>query len=295
MIPVTTGLPYSPPYDWPAALAFLGARSIAGVEHVTAGAYRRTVRCGNRTGTIEVCHHDTSAALLVTVRGLPRAEADASTARVRWMFDLDADLPAITAHLSRDPWLAPLVSAGPAIRVFRGWDPFEVAIRSVIGQQITVSRARHLNGILADRCGERLNGRAGEPLRRLFPSAQQIIDADLSAIGMPGARVTTLKTLAAAVLAEPDLFERRNSVDGTVGRLRAIRGVGDWTAHYIAMRACGEPDAFPASDVGLLRGAAARTGRRPTPAELLARAERWRPWRAYAAHHLWAIDAPQKR
>jgi AraC family transcriptional regulator of adaptative response / DNA-3-methyladenine glycosylase II len=114
-------------------------------------------------------------------------------------------------------------------------------------------------------------------------------------MGMPGARVTTLKTVASAVLAEPRLFDRARSIDETIARLRAIRGIGDWTAHYIAMRACGEPDAFPASDVGLLRGAADATGHRPTPRQLLARAEAWRPWRAYAAHQLWARDASRKR
>ncbi len=109
-------------------------------------------------------------------------------------------------------------------------------------------------------------------------------------MGMPGARVATLKTVADAVLRDPQLFERGASLDETIARLRALRGIGDWTAHYIAMRACREPDAFPAGDVGLLRGAADASGIRPTPTALLARAEAWRPWRAYAAHHLWAAD-----
>jgi 3-methyladenine DNA glycosylase/8-oxoguanine DNA glycosylase len=108
---------------------------------------------------------------------------------------------------------------------------------------------------------------------------------------MPGARIEALRSIARAASSDPQLFERGPTLDDTIGRLRAIRGVGDWTAHYIAMRACGEPDAFPASDVGLLRGAADEDGRRPTPAELLERAGRWRPWRAYAAHWLWARDA----
>jgi AraC family transcriptional regulator of adaptative response / DNA-3-methyladenine glycosylase II len=106
---------------------------------------------------------------------------------------------------------------------------------------------------------------------------------------MPGARAATLKAMARAALDDPALFARGPSIDVTVARLRAVKGVGDWTAHYIAMRACGEPDAFPASDVGLLRGAAGG-GARPLPRELLQRAEAWRPWRAYAAHHLWAVD-----
>jgi AraC family transcriptional regulator of adaptative response / DNA-3-methyladenine glycosylase II len=185
--------------------------------------------------------------------------------------------------------LAPLVSVRPAIRVFHGVDPFEVAIRSIIGQQVSVSRARELNSLLVGRCAEPLPGGVA-PLDRLFPTPQQLLDADLGRFGMPGARVAALRAVAAAVLEDHDLFARRASVEETTARLRAVKGIGDWTAHYIAMRACGEPDAFPASDVGLLRGAALLFGRRPSPRELLARAEAWRPWRAYAAQHLWAAD-----
>ena len=151
-------------------------------------------------------------------------------------------------------------------------------MRSIIGQQVSVERARHLNGVLVSRCG----GGA-------FPSPRGVLEADLAGMGMPGARVATLKTMAEAALADARLFERSLTLDGTIAKLKGIRGIGDWTAHYIAMRACREPDAFPESDVGLLRGAA-QDGRRPTPAQLLERAETWRPWRAYAAHHLWAVD-----
>ncbi len=108
---------------------------------------------------------------------------------------------------------------------------------------------------------------------------------------MPGARVATLKTMAEAAVADDELFDTARSLDDTIARLRAIKGIGEWTAHYIAMRACRQPDAFPASDVGLLRGAAGGDGSRPTPAALLRRAEAWRPWRAYAAHHLWNVDS----
>ncbi|MSO82975.1 MAG: DNA-3-methyladenine glycosylase 2 family protein [Acidobacteria bacterium] len=287
-------LSYHAPYDWPATMAFLAERAIEGVERVESGIYRRTIRCDGLAGTLEVAHDDVGAALVATVRGLPAAASRAAVERVRRMFDLDADLRAIAAHLTRDPSMAPLVAARPALRVLRGWDGFEVAARSVIGQQVTVARARHLNGILADRCGREWPG-GGDRLRRVFPTAQHVLDADLSAMGMPGARVTTLKTVASAVLAEPRLFDRATFIDETIARLRAIRGIGDWTAHYIAMRACGEPDAFPATDIGLLRGAAAASGRRPTPQQLLARAEAWRPWRAYAAHQLWALDRASRQ
>jgi AraC family transcriptional regulator of adaptative response / DNA-3-methyladenine glycosylase II len=285
-------LPYYPPYDWTAALTFLGHRAVDGVEQVERRTYSRTLQCGGLAGTLEVAQEEGSHSLLVTIRDLPAAVVDAAVERVRRMFDLDADLPAIRAHLERDPAMAPLVALRPAMRVLRGWDGFEVAARSIIGQQVTVARARHLNGILVDRCGSALaRGPVAQRPGRLFPTARQVIDADLSAMGMPGARVTALKNVATAALADPQLFGRAGSVDETVARLRAIGGIGDWTAHYIAMRASGEPDAFPASDVGLLRGAADATGGRPTPRELLARADAWRPWRAYAAHHLWALDS----
>jgi AraC family transcriptional regulator of adaptative response / DNA-3-methyladenine glycosylase II len=284
--PLTRHCFYLGTYDWPAALSFLACRAVDGVEEVDGQVYRRTIRCGDSTGTVEVAHDAPNAALAVTV-STPPAVTDAVIDRVRRMFDLDADLQTINTHLAQDPSIAAFVAARPALRVFGGWDGFEVAARSIFGQQVSVARARQLNGVLVDRCGTKLRGSG--PLRRLFPTPLQVLDADLSDMGMPGARVTTLKTMAAAAVEDPHLFERCGSLDETIARLRRLRGIGDWTAHYIAMRACREPDAFPAGDVGLLRGAATSSGR-PTPAALLARAEAWRPWRAYAAHQLWAAN-----
>ena len=283
-----TTLRHSGAFDWTSALAFLSRRTIPGVERVVDGTYQRTIRVGPAIGTLAASYDSRSNLLIVTA---PAALADDAIARLRRMFDLDADLQAVNAHLSLDPYMARLVAARPALRVPGGWDPFEVALRSIIGQQVSVDRARQLNGVLVERCGSTLPNGAGQALCRLFPTAQQVVDADLSTMGMPGARVTALKTVAAAAVDDPRLFERGATLDDTIARLRRLRGIGDWTAHYIAMRACREPDAFPASDVGLLRGAADADGRRPTPAALLERAEAWRPWRAYAAHHLWAVDS----
>ena len=172
---------------------------------------------------------------------------------MRHLFDLDTDVSAIEAHLARDPFLARLVASRPGLRVPGGWDAFEVGMRAVLGQQVAVPAARRLLGQLTRLCGE-----------GAFPTAAQVLAADLSSLGMPGARRATLKALAAAAVSDPALFQRRGSVEETVTRLRAIRGVGEWTAHYIALRAAREPDAFPASDLGLLRGAA-QDGARPTP------------------------------
>lgn len=282
-------IPYSGACDWPAFLEFLRRRAIPGVEQVIDDTYRRTVRIGDACATVTVSHDAPGCALRVAVSPSSISHEQV-IARVRSIFDLDADLERINADLARDPFMSVLVSARPALRVPGGWDPFEVAVRSIIGQQVSVERARQLNGVLVDRCGSHLPG-GPEGLRRLCPTPQQVVDADLSAMGMPGARVATLKTMAAATVENPRLFERGATLDETIARLRGLRGIGDWTAHYIAMRACREPDAFPASDIGLLRGAADAGGIRPTPAALLQRAEAWRPWRAYAAHHLWALDS----
>jgi AraC family transcriptional regulator, regulatory protein of adaptative response / DNA-3-methyladenine glycosylase II len=166
-------------------------------------------------------------------------------------------------------------------------------VRAVLGQQVTVAAARKLASRLTEICGTALPNeqRTSRPELHLgFPSAAQLAQADLSALGMPRARKEALVALAQAALNDPSLFHPQGTVEETVARLRAIRGIGEWTAHYIALRAVRETDAFPASDIGLLRGAAIRVGTRPSPAVLQDRAETWRPWRAYAAQHLWAAD-----
>jgi AraC family transcriptional regulator of adaptative response / DNA-3-methyladenine glycosylase II len=288
----TIHLPCSTRYDWTAALRFFAARAIDGIEQVDSGVYRRTVRIGGATGVLEVgtdaAQRGLSARLQVTDGVIDQADV---TARLRRMFDLDADLPVINAHLSQDPLMSPLVAARPAMRVFGGWAPFEVAIRTVNGQQVSVERARHLNGELARRCDAAPATTCGTSLRRPFPAPQEVMDADLAGMGMPGVRVAALKAIASAAIMDPELFAIGLSLDETIARLRTIKGIGEWTAHYIAMRACRQLDAFPASDVGLLRGAVNRDGSRPTAAALLTRAEAWRPWRAYAAHHLWNVDS----
>ena len=214
-------------------------------------------------------------------------------ARIRRVFDLGADVATIGAHLAQDPLLAPLIAERPGLRAPGGWDGFELAMRAVLGQQVTVEAARRLAGQLVRLCGAAVPAeqRGHAALMFAFPTAAQVAAADLASLGMPNARKAALVALAEAALADPLLFQPLGTVEDTVARLRAIRGVGEWTAQYIALRAVREPDAFPASDIGLLRGAAGHGGTRPSPAELHGRAEPWRPWRAYAAQHLWAADA----
>ncbi|GIK99362.1 MAG: hypothetical protein BroJett029_35710 [Alphaproteobacteria bacterium] len=285
-------LAYRPPYDWPAMLSFLRERAVEGVEHVEGEVYRRTVREDGRSGAVEIAHHAGEECLHATIRLPGPLGLAAVTARIRRVFDLDADIAAIGVHLARDPFLAPLVAARPGLRAPGGWDGFELAVRAVLGQQVTIAAARRLAGQLVRLCGTALpdGGRMHPALGHAFPTAAQVAAADLAPLGMPGARKAALKAIAEAALADPTLFQPQASIEETVARLRAVRGVGEWTAQYIALRAVRESDAFPASDIGLLRGAATN-GTRPSPAELIGRAEPWRPWRAYAAQHLWAADA----
>ncbi|HEY7687776.1 MAG TPA: AlkA N-terminal domain-containing protein [Dongiaceae bacterium] len=293
---VAVRLRYRPPYDWPAMLAFLAARAIDGVELVAGGVYCRTVEQDGEAGTVEVAHLPERDSVNVTIR-FPNVRAlPAIVARVRRVFDLGADVATIGEHLAQDPLLAPLIAERPGLRAPGGWDGFELAVRAILGQQVTVQAARQLAGRLVRLCGASLSARhrSHPALNRAFPTAAQVAASDLTSLGMPMARKKALVALAEAVLADPSLFQPLGTVEETVARLRAIKGVGEWTAHYIALRAVRETDAFPASDIGLLRGAA-RNGTRPSPAELADRAEPWRPWRAYAAQHLWAADAAAAR
>jgi AraC family transcriptional regulator of adaptative response / DNA-3-methyladenine glycosylase II len=284
-------LGYRPPYDWDALIGFLAARAIPGVETAGPDRYARTIALDGALGTLAV----TPAAghrLAIKVR-FPRPSAlPRILGRVRRVFDLAADPVRIGGQLSRDPALAPLVAARPGLRVPGAWDGFELAVRAVLGQQITVAAARRLAGKLAQTWGEPLTEPwRAEGLTLAFPAPERLAAADLSPLGMPGARVRALSSLAAAAAADPALFGRRASLDEGVAKLKGLAGIGEWTAQYIAMRQLREPDAFPAADVGLMRALAGPDGVRPTPAELLARAQAWRPWRAYAALHLWTADS----
>ncbi len=286
---VTLRMPYQPPYDWPAMLSHLAARAIAGVEQVTETSYRRSVLHAGHVGCVTVTNRAENSYLIVTVR-FPQVEAlPAILARVRRVFDVSADIQTIGAHLSKDPTLAALVALRPGLRAPGGWDGFELAIRAILGQQVTVGAARRMGSQLAALCGTPLLAHVGG-LTHAFPTPAQVVACDLNAIGMPAARRETLHAIAHAALADAQLFYPNASMDGAVARLRSIRGIGEWTAQYIALRAQRETDAFPASDVALLRSAA-KGSTRPTPNELLARSQVWSPWRAYAAQHLWAADA----
>lgn len=285
-------LRYRSPYDWENMLDFLRARAIPGVEVVEDGRYLRTVEIDGAVGSIAVSHLEKQQSIGVGIRFPNVKSLPAIVARVRRLFDLGADIETIDEHLSADPALARLVARRPGLRAPGGWDGFEIAVRAVLGQQISVVAARRLAQELV-----RLHSRSvpqslriHPSLSHVFPDAKRLASVSSIGLGMPAARLATLRAIAEAAVADPNLFRPFGGVEETVARLKAIRGIGEWTAQYIALRAVREMDAFPATDIGLLRGAASIEGTKVTPANLLGRAESWRPWRAYAAQHLWAAD-----
>ncbi len=278
-------LAYQPPYDWAAMLGFLSARAIAGLETVEAGVYRRSISVGGRHGWVGVAP---GAGDWLDIRvdfpdaaALPEIER-----RLRNQFDLDAQPQRINALLAKDPLMAQLVAARPGLRVPGTWDGLELAIRAVLGQQITVVAAIRLAGKLVAQYGQPLHTpQAG--ITHVFPTAEVLAAADLATLGMPKARGRTLSGVAQALLDDPEVFEPKASLKESIARLVALPGIGDWTAQYIAMRQLREPDAFASGDIGLIKALAALEGGPVSARQLLARAEAWRPLRAYAAQHLW--------
>jgi len=292
---ITLTLGYAAPYDWPAMIAFLAARAIPGVEVVAPERYSRSIELHGSVGTLAVEPVRGRAALAATIEFPDLRALPAILARIRTLFDLASDVGAIEAQLAEDPQLAKLVAARPGLRVPGAWDPFELAVRALLGQQITVAGARRLAGEIAAAYGEPLATATDAGPTRVFPGPEQLAAADLSRLGMPRARIAALGALASAAACDAGLFDIAGDLDAKVARLRTLPGIGEWTAQYVAMRALREPDAFPAADVGLLRALTAPGRARPSPAHLLARAERWRPWRAYAAQHLWSSAAAHAR
>jgi len=275
-------LPFRPPYDWSGMLDFLRPRAIAGVERVTADEYARTAAIGDDWGVIRVRRAPRGEHLLLSIPLTLSTSIHSIAERVSRMFDLAADPDIIASQLGRDRRLASIVRRHPGLRVPGCWDRFEMAVRAVAGQQITVGAATKILGRIAWTCGTRVETGEGD-LHTLFPPPAALADVEMS--GMPAARARTLRELARSVEGGSDCLETGASLETSIARLLALPGIGPWTAHYIAMRALGEPDAFPAGDVALRR--AAGDGSTVSEAELLRRAERWRPWRAYAAIFLW--------
>jgi AraC family transcriptional regulator, regulatory protein of adaptative response / DNA-3-methyladenine glycosylase II len=281
-------LRFRPPYDWSGMLAFLKPRATPGVEAVEAGIYRRSISLSgsakNEHGYFEVSLDESGVALLARVQfGNPRA-LFFIVERIRAMFDLNADWAAIVASLKGDPALAARLEAHPGLRVPGCWNAFELAVRAILGQQISVKGATTLAGRIAEAFGRPLAG-AGN-LTRLFPTSASLADAPLTRVGLAQSRAETIRALARAVCDGRVRFEGVVDSDAFLVKLCEIPGIGNWTAQYVAMRALGEPDAFPSGDLGLLRALHLRD-----PREIERRSQDWRPWRAYAAMYLWRSAA----
>lgn len=271
-------LAFRAPYDARSLLGFLARRAIPGVETITTERYARTIQ----GGIIELIPRDDHVLLRAEAPGALRGVARV-VARCRRLLDLDADPVAIGETLSADPFLAPLVEATPGLRVPGAYDGFELAVRAVLGQQISVPGARTLAGRLVARCGVPLEGPG--PLSHVFPTAEAVAEADLSGLGLTGARERTLRAVATAVAGGEIDLDGGGDPAETAERLLALPGIGPWTVAYIQMRALRDPDAFPETDLVLRRvldghGSAGR----PDPGS-------WRPWRAYAAMHLWTLSS----
>jgi len=272
-------LRYRAPYDYDALLEFISRRAIRGVEYVDGDMYRRVVVLDGEPGWLEVRPGPRNA-LTLRVESVKEARLPEVVARVRRMFDLDADLTQIHARLKRDAVLGKLIGARPGLRVPGAWDGFELGVRAILGQQVSVAGASTLAARLAAKYGRPVPFQS-EALAYSFPTADEIAGADL-AIGIPASRAAAIRNFAGAVASNTLVLDGACDSEACTEQICGIRGLGPWTAQYIAMRALADRDAFPAGDLALLRA----TGMKST-AELERHSERWRPWRAYAAMHLW--------
>lgn len=272
-------------------LAFLSKRAIPGIERVTGDSYERVTGPPQAATLIHVSAHAARRELLLRIEGSdPRATPDI-VRRVRRLFDLDADLRAVHAVLRTEPLLAKAIRKRPGLRVPGSWDGFELAVRAVLGQQVSVAGATTLARRLVDAYGEPCKGGTAG-LDRLFPPPERLIDAPLELLGLPKSRATTLRSLARARIDGRIDFGVGQRLDDFVEQFTALPGIGPWTAQYVAMRALGQPDAFPAGDLVLqqvLGGAISGDGMRLSERATTARAQAWRPWRAYAVLQLWHL------
>jgi AraC family transcriptional regulator, regulatory protein of adaptative response / DNA-3-methyladenine glycosylase II len=294
---VSLRLGYRPPLDFSAMLAFMRKRAIPGIETVGEDAYERVIGPPQASTWIRVTASNARPELVLNISDTDPRRIPEIVRRVRRMFDLDADLRAVHAPLGQDPLLARAISRLPGLRVPCAWDGFELAVRAVLGQQISVAGATTLARRLVETYGTRrtqANGDAvASALDRVFPTPAQLRDAPLETIGLPRSRAATLRALASAVEDHALDFGAGQRLEDFVARCVALPGIGPWTAQYIAMRALALPDAFPAGDLVLqqILGGDRRLSERATEA----RSQVWRPWRAYAVLQLWHLPAEAMR
>jgi AraC family transcriptional regulator of adaptative response / DNA-3-methyladenine glycosylase II len=287
----TLQLAYRPPYDWAGTLRFLGARALRGVELIDERGYLRTTRLGTHTGWMHVRYAPEKHALLVELTHSLTPILPALLGRLRNLFDLSARPDVIGAQLGRDERLAGAVATNPGLRVPGAFDGFELAVRAILGQQITVKGATTLAGRLVDAFGEPLETPHGA-LTRLSPTAERIAQAtvdEVARLGIVQARARSIIALASEVACGRLRLDAGAPPEATIEQLVELPGIGRWTAHYIAMRALRWPDAFPKEDI-VLRRQLGDVG--AVEAERMS--QPWRPWRSYATLYLWQIAAGER-
>lgn len=289
---ITLKLPFSSTYDWATLVHFLASRAMPGIESVTSDSYQRTIALEQCHGVIEVRPVRGENYLIAKIQ-FPKVKLLGQIVeRLRRVFDLSANVTMISEHLACDPYLESIVTARPGLRVPGAWDGFELAVRAIIGQQISVAAATTLASRLVATYGEPLF--AGDTswmapeLRFVFPRPELLIGEDLTKLGITTARSKAITSLATAMTENPHTLQGFKTLGNAVKQLCKLPGIGEWTAHYIAMRSLREPDAFPGSDLALLRAMEKRV-QPMTKAKLSKLAEAWRPWRAYAAMYLWSV------
>jgi AraC family transcriptional regulator of adaptative response / DNA-3-methyladenine glycosylase II len=283
---LTVRLPFSTPFDWTSLLAFFAARAVPGVEAIDGDCYRRTVTIDGQPGVIEV--RPDAGDLTLAMHGIGTAGIFSVVQRCREIFDLDAPMQEITRVLSQDSSLARLLLNKPGVRVPGAWDGFELAVRAILGQQISVKAATTIAGRIAKAYGEPVNSNGFSGLTRMFPAPEKLARARFNNMGITASRAATLRRLAQAVIVGSLSFDASQDPAEFRESLLAIPGIGEWTAQYVSMRALKNPDAFPAADLGLLRAFDRKGRQRLRPARLEEMSQAWRPWRAYAALLLWS-------
>jgi DNA-3-methyladenine glycosylase II len=281
-------LPFKPPFAWSRLLAFIGGRASAGVESVEDGIYRRAISWNGADGTVEVRLHPRKHCVVATVDGALREHAGELAAPLARMFDLHADPRKIAACLGADPWLAPLLERTPGLRVPGAWSGFELVVRTIVGQQVSVKGASTIMSRIVQRAGKRIEGHPHEATAWRFPTPAELAAVNLDKIGMPTRRIATVLRFAEAVasdalpLDDPHADPLKLQHD-----MLALPGIGPWTVGYVAMRALRDPDAWPEADLVLMQAISQRDPSLVKSAQQRARTDLWRPYRAYAALHLW--------
>ena len=284
---ISIKLSYRPPLNWHQIEEYLKPRLITGVECFRDGCYRRALKLNGEYGIIEVKCSDSKHNLTLSVPTQFWPHLQLIIRKTRELFDLDADTETIESHLSNDHNLRKIIENSEGSRVLGAWDFFELSLRAIIGQQVTVLGAATLTGRFVEHYGDPLPPGFDQHLFRLFPTPEQVIGGNVKDVGFPNTRANTITDYCKAYINGDFEFEGRTSLDEIIAKLTSVKGVGDWTANYIAMRALRETDAFPSGDLGLTKAYGFLTQENTTPKELSLVSEKWRPWRSYAAVHLW--------